>query len=478
MLISNTRLVCLKVAVILIFVAFLAMGRVYGEAGDAVDADIFDGFEDHVERPSDIGTDEDRKDRPERFKIPGVRGFLGLSGTYGYFSHTPPNVDTDWSGISSLKTRLWLEYSTSIFDRWDFLVNGHGFYDWAYRINGRGDYTDDVLDEYEAEAELGEAYLRGAVLDNVDIKVGRQILVWGKSDLIRVTDVLNPLDWREPGITSIGDLRLPVGMARVDCYWQNWNVTGAYIPEIRFTKRPVFGHDFYTSPQPLPPEDKPSSGTRNAEYGFALEGAINRWEVAFYWADIYRNIYRDVPHIEIKAVENAQPVMVSRHNRIKFYGFAVTKVIPDWSFKFEAAYNDAFEFANSEDEFTRTDVLAGLEYYGFRNTSILLEVANRYINDFDEILEQPPDYVQKNIFQWNFRIERMYLNDRLGLSLLTSTYALDGSDGAFQRIKAEYEFKDNIILAGGVAFYQSGELIWFDGIGKNDRAFMDVRYWF
>lgn len=475
---SNARRICLKAAVILIFVPLLILGPVYGEAGIGADADIFEGFEDPVRAPSDSAVGDDRKKSGAPFEIPGVRGYVGLSGSYNFFSHTPQNVDTDWSGLSSLKTTLWLEYSTSVFERWRLRVNGHGFYDGAYRINGRDNYTDDVLDEYEAEAELGEAYLRGAVLDNVDIKVGRQILVWGKADLIRVTDVLNPLDWREPGITSIGDLRLPVGMARMDYYRQNWRLTGVYIPEIRFTKRPVFGHDFYTSPQPLPPEDKPSSGTRNAEYGFSLENKINGWELAFYWADIYRNIYRDVPHIEIKAIENGRPVMGSRHNRIKFYGVALAKVVPDWSFKVEAAYNDAFEFANSEDEFARTDLLGGVEYYGFTSTNILLEAANRYIHDFEDILEQAPDYVQKNIFQWNFRIERLFMNDRLGLSLLTSTYALDGSDGAFQRIKAEYEFRDNIILAGGVAFYQSGDLIWFDEIGRNDRAFMDFRYWF
>lgn len=473
---SNARPVFLKTAEILFFMLLFIMGWICGGGVDVVRADIFDGFDD-PEKPSDIPTGDDRKERKTPFKLPGVRGFVSLGGSYNFYSHSPPNVDTDWSGISSLRTKLWLEYSSSFSGKWHLLINGHGFFDWAYRINGRENYTDDVLDEYEFETELGEAYLFGAVSDNLDVAFGRQILAWGNSDLIRVTDVINPLDWRQPGITSIGDLKLPVGMARMDYFRQNWRLTGVFIPEIRFTKRPEFGHDFYTYPDPLPPEDKPSSGVRNAEYGVSLESNINNWDIAFYWADLYRNIYRDVPSIEIR-LENDQLVIGSKHNRIRFYGFALAKAIRDCTFIFEAAYNDAFEFAGSENEFSRTDILGGFAYYGFRNTNILLEAANRYIHDYEDILEQEPDYVQKNIFQWSFRIERMFMNDRLGLSFLNLMYALDGSDGAFQRIKAEYEFRDNITLAGGIALYQSGNLIWFDGIGYNDRAFMDIRYWF
>ena len=69
---------------------------------------------------------------------------------------------------------------------------------------------------------------------------------WGRSDTLRVLDVLNPVDNREPGLLDLVDLRLPVGMAKLSYYpHPGWSVTGIAIPEIRFSLDPPFGSDFF-----------------------------------------------------------------------------------------------------------------------------------------------------------------------------------------------------------------------------------------
>ena len=92
------------------------------------------------------------------------------------------------------------------------------FYDFAYEIQGRDKFTQEVLDENENELEFDEVWLLGSITDRLDLKAGRQIVVWGKSDNIRVTDVLNPLDLREPGLTDLENLRLPVTMTKLDYF--------------------------------------------------------------------------------------------------------------------------------------------------------------------------------------------------------------------------------------------------------------------
>ncbi len=109
-------------------------------------------------------------------------------------------------------------------------------------------------------------------MKSLDIKVGRQIIVWGRSDNMRVTDVLNPLDLREPGLTDIEDLRMPVAMTRLDFYHGNWNVTGVAVHEQRSDKKPSYGSDFYPLPLvfgPLP-DKEPKSEIDNT--GFAEIG--------------------------------------------------------------------------------------------------------------------------------------------------------------------------------------------------------------
>ena len=45
----------------------------------------------------------------------------------------------------------------------------------------------------QSEVELYDAYVEGSITDSLDMKLGRQVVIWGRSDTLRVTDILNPL---------------------------------------------------------------------------------------------------------------------------------------------------------------------------------------------------------------------------------------------------------------------------------------------
>ena len=66
------------------------------------------------------------------------------------------------------------------------MLSGSDSHDFICRIHGRDHYTREVLDDYESEVDLRKAYIQGKILKNLDIKAGRQIVVWGKSDNIRM----------------------------------------------------------------------------------------------------------------------------------------------------------------------------------------------------------------------------------------------------------------------------------------------------
>ena len=157
----------------------------------------------------------------------------------------PATNETDWRGLSSLRSEVMLEVDTNLGKNWSTRISGQAAYDAAYDINGRDSYTNDVQDNYISEVELLETYVQGSLLKYLDVKAGRQIVVWGSLDNIRVTDILNPLNLREIGATDIEDLRLPVNMLKIDGYLFNWTLTGIAIPEIRFNKNPEYGSDFY-----------------------------------------------------------------------------------------------------------------------------------------------------------------------------------------------------------------------------------------
>ena len=255
----------------------------------ATEDDILKGFDDDTKESTPELTQDELK--PSMFSL---NGDVKLGASYNFAHDKPKGNETDWRGLSRLRGELHLELDAKFSNLWQARFSGKGAYDFAYGINGQDEFTDEVIDNYEKELELGETYLQGSLTKSFDVKIGRQIVVWGKSDNIRVTDVLNPLDMREPGLTDIEDLRLPVTMSRLDYYIGDWSLSGITIHEIRFNKNPEYGNDFYPSLTPPPHEDKPDSAGKNTEYAAAINGIFSGWDISFYWADYYN----DLPHFE------------------------------------------------------------------------------------------------------------------------------------------------------------------------------------
>lgn len=453
----------LGAALVLVFAAYLSPAVAQG-----LD-DVLGGFGE--EEPASTAPEEDKPaEEPPQPQWIGFGGSVSQDISYNYAHDAPAPGETDHRGLSGLRGRLDAELDLTFSPDWRAHVAGYGFYDWAYRIQGRDGYTDQFLADYESDAALGEAWVQGRLGAGADIKVGRQIVVWGKSDAIRITDVLNALDLRSPGRTDIEDLRLPATMTRLDFYAGDWNLSAIAVHETRFNKMPVFGSDFFTAPTPPPPDDEPGEGFDDQEYALALNGIFSGWDLSLYGAWIYD----DQPHLE-----NTPDGPRLRHARLGMGGVAANAVLGSWLFKGEAAYFDGIEFFQTPGEtFARLDALLGVEYSGFADTTISLEAANRHIFGFDGRLEAAPDGARRNDFETAIRFSQKYLNDTLQLSLLASTHGLSAENGGFQRLEVTYDWTDSVEVSAGIVNYISGDKRAFQGVDDNDRLFAKVEYRF
>ncbi len=168
-----------------------------------------------------------------------------------------------------------------------------------------------------------------------------------------------------------------------------------------------------------------------------------------------------------------------KHARLKMYGVAFNVVTGSWLLKAETAYFRGLTFFNfGYSKYSRTDVLAGIEYSGFDDTTISLETVNRHINNFENILKQYPDEAVKDDFQSYFRVRRAFLNEKLILTSVASLYGLTGQDGAYKRINIEYKITDPIKMTNGVIFYHARDQKKKKKIGNNDRYFFEIKYSF
>ncbi|MDR1912220.1 MAG: hypothetical protein LBQ52_07755 [Helicobacteraceae bacterium] len=336
-----------------------------------------------------------------------------------------------------------LELRKRFFNSWRIAVSATGYYDSIYSLNDRGEYKSETLKDFESEIELKEAYVQGSILPSLDIKIGRQIAAWGKSDNLRVTDMLNPLDMREPGMIDIEDLRLPTAMAKIDYYIGKWDISLFAIPEVRFSKLPPFGSDFYPFGDiKISDTDKP----KGAQFAAALSGNFEGWDIAFYGANLYRD-------------------ELLSHERFDMLGSAAAFAFGDWLIKSEAAYLS--DLKNANEKFDRFDALIGAEYAGINDATFSIEA----------VLRDPTIDGEKTAYSYAARSTYKMLNERANINLLVMLYGKKADDGAVYRLWGEYDLKDSLKAKLGYALYDGKELP-YSAFKQNDRIFAELKFSF
>ncbi len=385
-------------------------------------------------------------------------GFTGKVTQQVAFSY---NDDAPHDNISSLKSSLLLDYEHKFDNEFKFKTNGKAYYDAIYDIRGESKYTNDELNELQSEVELFDAYVEGKITNSLDMKLGRQVVVWGRSDTIRVTDVLNPLDNRRPAMVDIEDLRLPVAMAKFDYFVGDWRVTPIAILEQRFSKNPPYGSAF--NPSSLP--SLKSENYNDVTPALSIGGEFSGWDVNFYGA----KIRDDGGYVYGGKIQ---------HDKVNMLGSAVNILSGSWLVKSELAYLNGLKYTTIPNKtFNRTDVLLGTEYNGIADTIISYDVALRKVHDYDSQLIHEPMAIGENTYQHALRIGSDFKNATINANYLISLFGSQLDEGGFQRAWVNYDIADGIYANIGVVDYMGGSQR-FDAVKNNDMVFVDVTYGF
>ena len=423
--------------------------------------DIMDGFDDaSINSSADVSTDSATDTSKEMVTelvevIPGLTGKITQQVTYSYNGKKPHDK------FSSFKSSLLLDYEHKFENGWRFKTNGKWYYDAVYDLRDV-DYSNNELKEQRHETELFDAYIEGSFADNIDMKLGRQVVVWGRSDTIRITDVINPLDNRRPGMVDIEDLRLPVAMVKFDFFLGDWRVTPIAILEQRFSKNPAFGSAFNPMENPYLSEDD----YKDITYGLSIGGEFSGWDVNFYAA----RLHDDTGYVKF----GDKPTFT--HDKVNMFGTALNVLSGAWLFKTELAYFNGLKYTTTQNkEFSRTDALIGLEYKGISDTMISYDVSLRHLNSYDNALKNERIPTDKNTYQHAFRVTADFMNATLSANYLISLYGKNLDEGGFQRAWIKYELGEGIYTNFGVVDYIGGSTL-FDNIKKNDMVFIDISY--
>ena len=72
-----------------------------------------------------------------------------------------------------------------------------------------------------------------------DLRAGRQIVVWGVADGLRLTDVISPMDYTEFLAQDYDDIRIPVGGLRLRYSHEKWSLEAVAVPVSSFFELPT-----------------------------------------------------------------------------------------------------------------------------------------------------------------------------------------------------------------------------------------------
>jgi len=135
------------------------------------------------------------------------RGDLSMVRTVGKL-----NIFRDFGAVRFKTTgRVSREASTSYLDDVQDVADA-----WA-RTGGAPESSVDLIDDSYNDEQLREFWLQGDITDNLNLKIGRQQVVWGETDFFQLMDVIHGYDfrWRSFLEPENEELRKPLNMVNL-----------------------------------------------------------------------------------------------------------------------------------------------------------------------------------------------------------------------------------------------------------------------
>lgn len=336
------------------------------------------------------------------------------------------------------------------------------------------------------DAELREAYA-DIYAGDWFFRLGKQQVVWGQADGLRVLDQVNPLSFREFILGDFEDRRIPLWMANVERSFGSVTVQFLWIPDHTYNEIPNTGTFQPTSPLlvPSPPADfsgpiQPVQGNRpnqiitDDDYGVRLTGFSHGWD----WSLNGLYSYGDVPVIRQQLNQDGVLLIASDYERSLLIGGSASNAFGKFTLRAELGYaTNRYVLTNDpadEDgvvESSEISNVIGLDYQANADTLFSGQLFMSVLPDNpkgtlrDQTTGVLTLLVRRELRNDTIRIEGLLIQD------------LNQGDGVLQ-VSANYELTSSVTLSvGGDVFYGSANGI-YGQFDQTDRITLGFEYGF
>lgn len=252
-----------------------------------------------AEEPTDPATG--RRALAEELRLGG-----SLRGAYWSSSRSLDDGEHFWG------TALWLKAAPRLGPAASLVVEG-----WVR--------NQELFREDATDGELREGYVETA-LGRLDLRVGKQIIAWGRADRINPTDNLTPRDFTLL-VPEDEEQRLGAVAAKATYYLGSLALTGIWLPHFEPHTIPLERERGVTVRQRLPDGVQGQWAARLEQTGGAVD-----------WSVSYFDGFDLVPDLAIDRVLPDRLELRLRHRRIRVIGADAASTVGRYGLRGEAAF--------------------------------------------------------------------------------------------------------------------------------------------
>jgi hypothetical protein len=231
-------------------------------------------------------------------------------------------------------------------------IDGVARFGRPFRLFGSVELRADFADHNRDRVFLEELYA-DLTYKALDLRVGRQVVAWGKTDLVNPTDHLSPRDFTDP--LESDDERLGIWGVRPRLQLGGVLWEGAVVPiftaSVLPLESPRWSPPFpsqipnpFNPSQSIPlvyevmPEREPATTLANMQYATKVSGSLRGWDVSASYFDGWEEVPRLRRELDISDVGTGTVRLTPEHFRKRAAGGDVATVVRSFTVRGEAAY--------------------------------------------------------------------------------------------------------------------------------------------
>lgn len=323
-----------------------------------------------------------------------------------------------------------------------------------------------------------------------DWRIGKQQVVWGEADGIKVLDVVNPQSFREFILDDFDDSRIPLTMVNVEyALGGEFSVQGLLIPDTSYHELAEFDSPFFMTTRylvPVPPQgvavnvlgpDKPDDFLDDGDIGGRLSGFAGGWDFTLNY--LYH--YHDYPvyYQQFEARPEGDLATVNpEYERNHLVGGTASSAFGDITIRAELAFNsDTYQLSRDLssqgiDESAELASVIGLDWHlGVSDTLLSVQWFQSHLFD-----HEPTIIRSENEHNASLYFRRDFANETWRLTSL-ALYSIDHEDSMVQ-LKLSHLWRSNIDLWIGADIFSGDRDGVYGQFSDRDRILLGMKLGF